>query len=109
MLGGHDVAVLVEVGKIRDARAEPLVLAFSDMSRRIVIFELSKIACELDLLLVREVLVAKDQHGILVHARLDRIDLAGAEQLPAIDTRNLSGKDRVEWTDGYGHPVEPPI
>jgi hypothetical protein len=44
-------------------------------------------------------LVTKDQNGIFVHARLDRIDLARAERFAAIDTRNLSGKDRVEWTD----------
>ena len=58
-----------------DARAEPLVLAFSDMPRRVVVFELPEMAGERDLLLVRKVLVAKDQHGILVHARLDGIGL----------------------------------
>ena len=75
ILVGHDVAVLVEVGEIRDAGAEPLVLAFSDMPRRVVILELPEMAGERDLLLVGEVLVAEDQHGILVHARLDRSDL----------------------------------
>ena len=105
ILVGHDVAVLVEVGKIRDPRAEPLVLASSDMPRRIVIFELPEMAGERDLLFVREVLVAKDQHGIFVHARLDHIDLACAERLPAIDARDLSGKDPVQWTDRYTHPV----
>src|SRR6516162_1275719 len=103
ILAGHDVAVLVEVGKIRDPRPEPLVFAFSDMPRRIVIFELPEMARKGDLLLVGEVLVAKDEQGIFVHAGFDRIDLARAERLAAIDTRNLSGKYRVEWTDRYGH------
>jgi hypothetical protein len=75
------------------------------MPRRIVIFELTEVAGERDLLFVGEVLVAKDQHGTFVHARLDRIDLASAERLPAIDIRNLSGKDPVEWTDRYGHSL----
>ena len=105
ILVGHDVAVLVEVGEIRDARAEPMVLALSDMPRRVVILELAEMAGERDLLLVGDVLVAKDEHGIFVHARLDRSDLLWAERLAAIDTRNFSGKDRVERADRYGHPL----
>jgi hypothetical protein len=48
-----------------------------------------------DLLLVGEALVAKDEHGISVHARLDSGDLLTAERLAAVDTGNLSDKDRV--------------
>jgi hypothetical protein len=66
-------------------------------------------AGERDLFFVGEVLVAKDQHGIFVHARLDHIDLASAKRLPAIDTQNLSGKDRAEWTDRYWHSLNLPI
>jgi hypothetical protein len=69
----------------------------------------TEVAGERDLLFVGEVLVAKDQHGIFVHARLDRIDLLWAERLPAIDIRNLSSKDRVEWADRYGHSLNLPI
>src|SRR5204863_633594 len=90
ILVGHDVAVLVEVGKIRDARPEPLVLAYSDMPRSVVVFELPEMAGERDLLLVGKVLVTKDQHGIFVHARLDRIHFARAQRLPAIHAGNLS-------------------
>jgi hypothetical protein len=66
-------------------------------------------AGERDLLLVGQILVAKDQHGILVHARLHRIDVPWGERFPAIDARNLSGKNWVEWTDRYGHPFNLPI
>jgi hypothetical protein len=73
------------------------------MSRRVVIFEFSEVAGERDLLLVGKVLIAKDQHSIFVDARLDRINRTWAEGFPAIDTRDLSGKGGVKWTDRYGH------
>src|SRR5215831_20657515 len=47
----HDVAVFVEVGKIGDARAQPLILAFPYMPRRPVALELAEMAGKSDLLL----------------------------------------------------------
>src|SRR5215472_13668179 len=55
----HDVAVLVEVGKICDARAQPLILPFSYVPRRLVALEFAEMAGKRDLLLVGDVLVAK--------------------------------------------------
>ena len=46
VIAGHDLAVLVEVGKIRDTRSEPLILAFSDVTRGIVVLELSEVPGE---------------------------------------------------------------
>ncbi|MBV9201328.1 MAG: hypothetical protein JOY83_16700 [Alphaproteobacteria bacterium] len=39
----------------------------------------------------------------MVHARLDGRDFVGSERLPAIDARNLTGKNGMEWANRYGH------
>src|SRR5260370_18783053 len=68
VLGRHDAAVLVEVGEIGDARAEPLVLAPTDMARRPIALELPEMARESALLRGGPVLLAADEHRIFVHA-----------------------------------------
>ena len=95
----HDVPVLVEVGEIGDARAEALLLAFSDMPRRVVALQLAEMPGECDLLFVGDVLIAEDQHGILVHAHLDRGNLLLGERPSAIDTLNFPDEDRMELMD----------
>ena len=103
----HDVAVLVEVGKIGDARAQPLFLAFSDMTRRLIAFELAEMAGKRDLLFISDVLVAKDQHGIPVHPGLDRSHLLPGERFAAIDALDFADKYRMHLADRYGHSVSP--
>jgi hypothetical protein len=103
VLGRHDPAVLVEVGEISDARSEPLVFALADMAGRCIAFELAEVAGEGDLLFVGDVLVAEDEHGVSVHAPLDRDDFFVAERLAAVYTRDLSCEDRMQRTDRYGH------
>ncbi len=91
----HDSAIPVQVGEIRDTRAEPMILALSHVPRRAVALELAKTAGERDLLVVGYVLVAEHQDGILIHAGVDGGDLLRAERLAAIDARNFSDEDRV--------------
>src|SRR5205807_2371590 len=68
-----------------------------------VVLERAELAGEGELLLVAELLVAEHQHGMVVHARLDRGDLVRVERPAAIDTGNLAGKNRSERTDRYRH------
>ena len=70
----------------RAPKAEALLLAFSDMPRRVVALQLAEMPGECDLLFVGDVLIAEDQHDILVHARLDRGNLLLGERPSAIDT-----------------------
>src|SRR5215472_213517 len=99
----HDVAVLVEVGKIGDARAQPLILPFSYVPRRPVALEFAKVAGKSDLLLVGDVLVAKNQHRVFVHPCFDRGDVLGAEGPATNDARDLADEDWVDLTDRDGH------
>src|SRR4029077_18676544 len=67
ILGRHDLALAVQVREIRDARAEAMVLALADVAGALVVLELAEIERECDLLLVRELLIAKDEHDIGIH------------------------------------------
>ena len=101
VLVGHDVAVFVEVGKIGHARAEPLVLAFSDMPRRRVVFESPKwrvkASCSSSVMFC-----PRNTSTAYSSMPASTADLLGAEWLAAIDPRNLSGKHRMERTDRTG-------
>ena len=103
VVGGDDVAVLVEVREIRHAGAEPLGGATADMAGRLVRFELAEMAGEDELRLVGEKLIAEHQHRIPVHARFDRGDLVRAERLMAIDAGDLADEQRMQWADRHGH------
>src|SRR5215471_7036916 len=103
VVGRDDVAVLVEVRKIGHARAKPLRLAAADVARRAVGLELAEMTREDELLVDGDVLVAKHEHGVAVHARFDRGDLVRAERMAAIDAGDLADKDRVQRADRDRH------
>src|SRR5580704_15773026 len=96
VFGRHDVAVLVEVREIGNARPEPLVLLHSDVARRRVALQFAEMPREGKLLLVGQWLVAKNQHCVAVHAGFDRGDRLGVKRRTAIDSSDLAGKDRGE-------------
>src|SRR5438105_11599115 len=50
IVGRHDVAVAVQVGEIRDARAESMVLTLADVTGALVVLELAEVQRERDLL-----------------------------------------------------------
>jgi len=104
VLGGNDGAALVEVREIGDAGANPRIAIFADMAGRLVALQLAEMPGERDLLRVAEILVAEHQHGVAVHAGLDRGDLVGRERLGTVDTADLTGKGRVELIDRDRHP-----
>src|SRR5438445_12349824 len=79
----------VQVGEIRDARAEALVLALADVAGALVALELAEVEREGNLLLVREVLIAKDEHGIGVHSRVDRRHVRAVDRRGDVAPRPL--------------------
>src|SRR5258705_8917151 len=103
ILGRHDLALAIQVRKIRDARAEAMVLALADVAGALVILELAEIERERDLLLVREVLITKDEHGIRIHPRLDRRHVRGADRFGDVQPRDLSRERATQRVDRYGH------
>ena len=103
VVGGDDVAVLVEVREIRHAGAEPLGGATADMAGRLVRLQLAEMTGEGELRFVGEKLIAEHQHRVAVHARLDRGDLIRAERLMAIDAGDLANEQRMQWSDRYRH------
>src|SRR5712692_4539432 len=103
VLGRHDVAVLVQVGEIRHAGTKPMVLALADMARGLVALQLAKVEGEGELLLVREILVVKDEHGTGVHPRFDRRHLLATDRPGDVNPRDLSRELISQWADRYGH------
>ena len=103
VLGRHDLAVLVQVGEIRDVGAEPMILALADMAGGLVSLQLAEVQREGKLLLVREVLAVKDEHGVLVHPRIDRRHLLATHRPGDVNPRHLSRELISQRADRYGH------
>src|SRR5437870_13773795 len=89
----------VQVGEIRDARAEALVLALADVAGALVALELAEVEREGKLLLIREVLIAKDEHGIRVHPRVDRRHVRAVDRLGDVESRDLSRERTTQRAD----------
>src|SRR5436305_14597226 len=56
-----------------------------------------------ELLVVGDELLAKNEHGVAVHAGFDRGDLARAQRATAIDAGDLADKHRMQRPDRDGH------
>jgi hypothetical protein len=66
-----------------------------------------KIQGESQLLLVRDVLIAEQQHGVFVHAGFDVPRLLIGEGLSQIDAGDLAEKMRMKLPDRHGHGAPP--
>src|SRR4030095_14549721 len=97
------ILLAIQVREIGAARAEAMVLALADVAGALVVLELAEIQRERDLLLVREVLIAKDEHGIRIHPRLDRRHVHGADRFGDVQPRDLSRERATQRVDRYGH------
>ena len=75
----------------------------SDVAAGAVALQLAELAREGELLLVGDVLVAEHQHGVLVHAGLDRRDVVAPERLAAIDAGDLGGEAGTQGMQRYRH------
>jgi len=103
ILGGHDLAVLIEVGEVRDAGTEAMILRFPDVTERRVVLQGAEVEGERDLLLVGEGLLAEDEDGVPVHARLDGRHLLAADGARGVDARDIAGERALQRADGDGH------
>ena len=107
VVGRDDLAVPVEVGEIAHARAQPALRRLADGARPHLLLERPECAAEGELLLVGDVLVVEHQHGVAVHAGVDRRGVRGAERLAEIEARDLAADDRVKRPDFEGHRDTP--
>ena len=80
-----------------------MVLGPAHMPRARVLLELAEMAGKGDLLGVGQLLAAKDQNRVFVHAGLDRGDRVIVERAAAIDAVDLAGKSRMQPADRYRH------
>ena len=77
--------------------------ALPDVPAGRVVLQLAEMPGERELLFVGDVLVGEHQHGILVHACLDRRDLVAAERPAAVDSRDLRRECRMQLAERYRH------
>jgi len=98
----HDLMGLGEVGNIGKLDGEPAILRLGDIAtdRK---FDLAEIAAERNLLLIRQLLVMKDQDSVAIHARFDRIDVGFGERLAEIDITDLTDKVFLKRCDPHAH------
>src|SRR5712672_393734 len=100
------LAILVEVGNIVKAGTEAGILWLDDIAAARIL-ALAEIQRERHLLLVGNVLIAEQQHGVSVHAGLDVGGFLRRQRLPQIDAGNLAEKMRVKLPDRDRHGVSP--
>src|SRR6266576_3644506 len=99
--------VLADVGNISHFDRQPPVLRPGDIAADRTL-DLTEIAAEGELLLIRDVLVVEGEHRVFVHAGLDRCDLIARQWLPEVDARDLADEDRMDLANTDGH-LRPPM
>src|SRR5260370_25926337 len=100
------IAVLAEIGDVVEPGGEPVIFLLGHGAAARVL-ALAEIAREYQLLIVRYVLVADQQHGVVVHAGFDIPGLLRRQRLAQIDARDLTKKMRVKLPDRDSHGVSP--
>ena len=70
---------------------------------RRVVLQLAEMPGEGELLFVGDVLVREHQHGVAVHACLDRRNLIAAESLAAVDPGDLRREGWMQLAKRYRH------
>ncbi len=86
------LAVLAEIGDVVETGGgEPRILRLDDIAAA-RIFALAEIQCKRHLLRVRDVLTAKQQHGVLIHAGLDIGGLLRRQGFTQIDAGDFAEK-----------------
>ena len=100
------LAVLAEIGDVVQTGCQPVIfLPGHGTAARIL--ALAEIAREGQLLVIVNVLVAEQQHGVFVHAGLDIGGLLPRQGFAQIDTRNFAEKMRVKLPDRDRHGISP--
>ena len=102
-VGLEDLAVAVEVGDVGDLGAVEAMLDAGMprlLGRRM---DRAEMAGEIDLLLVGELLVAKDHDRVAVDRVLDGVAVGGLQRLREVDAGNLGDELRLGRLDGDAH------
>ena len=99
----HERAISREVGEIRNAVAEAVLLTLANMARRFVTLEIAELSSEAELLFIGQRLVAKDEHGVFCHALVNGADVRRRERFGATDARDLAYEGVREGADDDGH------
>src|SRR5438093_1318908 len=55
-----------------------------------------------------ELLIVEDEHGVLVHPGMDRLDVGGGERPREVDTVDFSGETGTDLASRDGHRRQPP-
>src|ERR1700722_20947551 len=99
----HQRAISRQVGEIGNAGAKTFLLALADMTWGFVALEIAEARGEGELLLVRQRLIAKDEHGVSRHALADGGDIFGRERFGATDVGHHACKDVRKCADDSRH------
>jgi hypothetical protein len=97
----------VKLEKVRDARTQPIFVAFADVAGRFVALELAELARKGELLLVGERLLAKHQDGVALHGRIDRVRVERSQLGAAFDAADLRGECAWNPTNDDRHAKPP--
>src|SRR5258706_7070719 len=100
------IAVLAEIGDVVEPGGEPVIFLLGHRAAARVL-ALAEIARKYQLLIVRYVLIAEQQHRVFVHAGFDIPGLPRRQRLAQIDARDLTEKMRVKLPDRDSHGVSP--
>ena len=103
VVGRQRVALGVHVGEIGDLRGHARVLR--DAARGLL--QRAEAAGEGYLLVVGQVLIVKDQHGVLLEGGAD-LDERGIVDVAQVGAHDLGREMRVQLADGDAHRVMPP-
>src|SRR5258708_4854144 len=100
------VTILAEIGDVVQPGCEAVIfLPGHGAAARVL--ALAEIARKDQLLLVADVLIAEQQHGVFIHAGFDILGLLRGQWLAQIDAGDLAEKMRVKLPDRDSHGVSP--
>src|SRR4051812_2598810 len=96
------LAVLAEIGDVVQSGTEAVILLLGDVAATRIL-ALAEIERKGHLLFVGNILIAKQEHGVFVHAGLDVAGFLRRQRLAQIDARNFAKEMRVKLPDRDRH------
>ena len=98
-----DFAVLVEVGHVGKGGGKPLIARGAQAGADGVL-DVAQAPREGELLVVGDPLVVEDEHGVPVHAGVDRLDLVGRQRPGHVDAFHFRGEAQADLAGDDGQP-----
>ena len=94
--------ILVEVGDVGEGGGQA-VFVRRPQARADSQLDLAEASRESQLLLVVDRLAVEDQHGVPVHAGVDRLDLVGRQRPGHVDAFHFRGEAQADLAGDDGH------